>query len=78
MSCACDKGAADGKTFTEYVDFITDSVLSYPAAKDAISQLKRIGNDANHKVQFVNKADAERAMKIATYMLTAIYPFPAA
>lgn len=78
MACACDKGEADGKPFTAYVDFITSNVIAYPQAKAAIDAIRTIGNEANHHVTFVNQADATRAMKIVTYMLNTIYSLPAA
>ena len=76
MACACDKGAKDGKDFTEYVEYITSTVLTYEAARSAIDKIRGIGNSANHKIQFVNKSDAERAMKIITYLLSTIYSLP--
>ncbi len=78
MVCACEKGAKDGLTFTQYVDHITKNVLTFPAAQNAIDAIRGIGNDANHQVAMVNQADAERAMRIVTYMLNTIYSFPAA
>lgn len=78
MSCACDKGAKDGEPFTAYVDYITSQVLAFPAAKAAIDAIRTIGNDATHKLEFVNQADARRAMKIVTYMLNTIYSLPVA
>ena len=78
MATACQEGASDGKTFAEYVGYITDTVLTYPKAKASIDKIRGIGNDANHKVAFVTSDDAKRAMQIVTYMLSAIYSLPAA
>jgi hypothetical protein len=78
MVTACNKGETDGKRFVEYVQFITDKILQFPDAKAPITKIKDIGNDANHDASLVNKADAERAMKIVTYMLDMIYSLPAA
>lgn len=76
MACACDKGDAEGRKFVQYVDYITDEVLTYSDAKTAIEKIKDIGNEANHKISFVNKVDAERALKIVTYLLRAVYSLP--
>jgi hypothetical protein len=78
MACACDKSASDGLRFVEYVDYITNSVLTFPAAKASIDKIRDIGNDANHKIQFINQPDAARAMKIVTYLLNTIYSLPTA
>jgi hypothetical protein len=78
MATACNEGETDGKTFAEYVTYITTTVLSFPRAKAAIDSLRGIGNDANHKVAFVSPDDSKRAMQIVTYMLDTIYSLPAA
>jgi hypothetical protein len=78
MNCACHEGAGEGLRFVEYVDYITEKVLTYPRAKDSINAIKTIGNEANHHVDFVSADDAKRAMQIVVYMLDAIYSFPAA
>src|SRR6266496_2459889 len=58
MACACNEGESDGKKFVQYVDFIVGKVLTFPKAAAAISAIKKIGNDANHKIEFVSHDDA--------------------
>jgi hypothetical protein len=77
MAAACHEGDTDGKKFAQYVDFITNTVLTYPKAKTAIDKIRDIANEANHKIDFVTPADATKAMQIVTYMLNAIYSLPA-
>ncbi len=76
MACACHEGDADGKNFTDYVDFITNTVLTFPKAKTSIDKIRTIGNEANHNVDFVSHDAAKHAMQIATYMLNTIYSLP--
>jgi hypothetical protein len=76
MVCACERGDSDGKKFVEYVDFITQTVLSFAPARTAIDAIRTIGNDANHDVAFVTQDDARRALSIVTYMLNTIYSLP--
>jgi hypothetical protein len=78
MACACDKGAKEGESFVSYVDYIVSKVLNYDKAKTAIEAIKNIGNEANHKVQFVTPQDAHRSMSIIRYMLNTIYSLPVA
>ncbi len=78
MVTACNKGEKDGKRFIEYVDYITDTVLKFPEAKNSIAKIKDIGNDANHDATLVSQADAGHAIDIVTYMLNAIYALPGA
>jgi len=84
MACACheqDKAnqpVKEGESFAYYVDYLAQNILNFSAAKAPIDVIRKIGNDANHHVQFVNLTDAERSMKIVHYMLDTIYSFPAA
>jgi hypothetical protein len=84
MSCACHEQSLagqtveEGKTFVYYVDYIVNSVLTFPRAKTAIDKIRDIGNEANHHVAIVNPVDAERSMTIIQYMLNAIYALPSA
>lgn len=78
MATACKEGDTDGKKFVEYVDFVTNTVLTFPKAKPTIDKIRRIGNDANHSVQFVSREEAKAAMDIVTYMLNTIYSLPSA
>ena len=86
MVCACLKeqdanpGSQpnEGQSFKYYVDYIANNILTNVDAKPPIAAIRDIGNDANHKVTFVNQADAERAMKIVQLMLSYIYSFPKA
>jgi hypothetical protein len=76
MACACHEGATDGQPFVEYVKHITETVLTFPKAKDSIDKIRTIGNEANHTIRFVNREDARRALSIITYMLNTIYSLP--
>jgi len=90
MACACHedsqasagdpakKTLKDGQAFTDYVDYIVGIALPFPRARASIDAIRTIGNDATHKIDFVTQPDAERAMKIVTYMLDALYSLPTA
>lgn len=78
MLIAAKEGSQDISNFGKCVDFITNSVLTYPKAKPAIDVIRQIGNEANHQVQFVNETDSRRSLKIVELVLTAVYSLPAA
>jgi Domain of unknown function (DUF4145) len=78
MACACQEGDDEGKKFVQYVDYLLDKVIQIPKAKTAIAAIKNIGNDANHKLDFLNQDQAKRSLQIVTYLLTALYSLPAA
>src|SRR2546426_484377 len=72
------QGHKDGQSFAHYVDYITANVLTYAKTKASIDQIRQIGNDANHDITFVTQPDAEKAMRIITYLLDTLYAFPQA
>lgn len=78
MVTACAEGDSEGKSFLEYVDYITNKVLNFPRAKTHIDRIRVIANDATHKIAFVAQSDAQTAIEVVTYMLDTIYPLPAA
>jgi len=76
MVCACMEGADEGKSFLSYVDYIVQEVLPLPRARTSIDAIRQIGNEANHKVAFVTRSDARRALEIVSYLLNSIYSLP--
>lgn len=78
MACACHEGDTDGKKFVDYVDYITNNALTFPKARTSIDQIRSIGNEANHKLEFLDQDAAKRAMRIMEYMLNALYSLPSA
>jgi len=76
MVCAVDKGDTDGQSFAHYVDYLSSTILTYPAAKASLDGMKRIANDANHKVSFATEAEGRKAMQTAKYLLDAVYALP--
>jgi len=78
MACACHEGDTDNKTFAQYVDYILTNLLPIPKAKSSIDAIRNIGNEANHKLEFLTQDAAKRAIQIVTYMLDALYTLPTA
>lgn len=78
MACACHEGDDEGKKFVQYVDYLLDNSIKIPKAKAAIAAIKDIGNEANHKLDFLNQDQAKRSLQIVTYLLTALYSLPSA
>ena len=78
MVIACDKGAKEGLRFVEYVDYITANVVPVAGSREPIAWVKDIGNDANHRVQFLARTEAQRSLKICRYILETVYALPLA
>lgn len=73
MVIACKEGDVEGKSFLQYVDYIVEKVVPIPAARKAIDEIRKVGNDANHDVTFVDEAQSRQSMKILHYLLRAVY-----
>jgi hypothetical protein len=84
MACVCheqDKAKVtvkEGESFAYYVDYLTNTILTFAAAKGPLDAIRSIGNDANHHVQFVVQAEADRSMNIVWHLFNTIYSFTGA
>lgn len=78
MVAGAEQGADEDNNFAGFVDYIANSVLSFPRAKNAIDRIRTIGNEANHEVQFVSSEYASEALEITHYLLETLYGLPAA
>jgi hypothetical protein len=84
MSVACHQQeqlkdtVKEGETFTYYVNYLADKVLTFDAAKSPLEAIRVIGNEANHHLEFVKESDARRSLDIVQHMLNVIYSFPKA
>lgn len=76
MACAYRHGADEGRNFSDYVEYITNDVLVFPGARESINKIRTIGNDANHRLEFVQKDAAYTSLKIVSYILRTIYSLP--
>jgi hypothetical protein len=73
MACACNEGDTDGKSFVDYVTYITTHVLTDPKAKDLIDKIRGIGNEANHKIKFVSPpVTPDRELHAEHHLLAAV------
>ena len=84
MSCVCHEQekakvpVKEGEPFTYYVDYLANTILTFPAAKNAIDAIRKVGNEATHHVEMITRPDAERSLKIIGHLLNTIYSLPAA
>ena len=77
MNIAVAKGAAEGLSFVEYVDYLYNNHFLPPGSKDWVDHIRSMGNDANHKIEIIPKEVAERLMYFTSALLTFIYTLPA-
>lgn len=77
MNIAVAKGAKENLKFVQYVQWLVDNGYVPPDGKDWVEHIKDKGNDANHKIEIVVKADAEELLYFTEMLLTFIYAVPA-
>lgn len=77
MHIAVDKAdAAEGSTFSGYVDALERSGWITPGLSGAAAQIKNRGNAANHELPASNEADTRTTMYITEYLLKGMYELP--
>jgi len=77
MNVAVSEGADEGKSFAYYVKYLADEGHIPPKATTWVDHIRDKGNDANHEIQIMERADAERLIKFSEMMLRIMYEYPA-
>jgi len=76
MHIAVDKGAPAGKTFIEYVEYLADNHYVPLNGKIWVDHIRTKGNEANHEINIMAKADALNLINFIEMLLRIIYEFP--
>lgn len=77
MSVAVAEGADAGETFASYVQWLADS--GYVPAKGHawVDRIRQKGNEANHEIPHIERADAEDILSFTEMLLKVNYEMPA-
>lgn len=78
MHIAVSKGATPRDTFVNYIQFLADKNYIPPDARDWVDHIRTKGNEANHEIAIMGKADAEELLSFVEMLLKVIFEFPAA
>ena len=76
MHIAVAQQAAAGKSFVEYVEYLADKGYVPPNGRGWVDHIRTKGNEANHEIRLMKKADAEELISFAEMLLKFIYEFP--
>ena len=76
MNIAVAQGAAEGKTFIHYVEHLAASGYVPPNGRGWVDHIRKKGNEANHEITLMNKADAEELILFTEMLLKFVYEFP--
>ena len=73
MHIAVDKGAAEGKSFKFYLDFLETKGYITPSIKSWVDIIRKNGNDSTHKLETPSKERAENTFMFTMQLLRIIY-----
>lgn len=75
MHIAVDKSDKEGKSFKEYVDYLSGKYIS-SENKAWVDLIRNKGNEANHEIPLTSKEDAEQLIDFTEMLLKLIYEYP--
>jgi murein tripeptide amidase MpaA len=78
MHIAVSKGATPGESFVSYVEFLSSKNYIPPDAKQWVDHIRQKGNEANHEIVVMSRADADDLLSFSEMLLKLVYEFPAA
>jgi len=76
MNIAVNKGAEVGLRFVEYINFLAEKGFIPPDGQPWVDHIRKKGNDASHKIELMDKNDAEMLIRFVEMLLRFIYEFP--
>lgn len=76
MNIAVAEGAPEGKTFVEYVDHLNQNSYIPPKGKTWVDSIRKLGNEANHSIQFRSEDEATLILTFTEMLLRFIYEMP--
>ena len=76
MNISVAEGAKEGKNFTDYVNYLNDNNYIPPNGKKWVDSIRKLGNEANHNIEFKSQIEAERILNFTEMLLRFIYELP--
>jgi hypothetical protein len=76
MNIAVNEGANEGLGFVQYVDYLASNNYVPHHARTWLDQIRILGNEANHKIDFKSKDEALLILRFTEMLLKMIYEMP--
>ena len=76
MHLAVAQGAPEGESFLKYVDYLAAQGYVPPNGRAWVDHIRTKGNEANHEIKLMTKADAEELIVFAEMLLKFMFEFP--
>lgn len=77
MHIAVSQGSEAGGSFVSYVEFLAAKGYVPPGAKPWVDHIRQKGNEANHDIVIMSRADAEDLLSFSGMLLKLVFEFPA-
>jgi hypothetical protein len=72
---AVERGAPEG-SFREHVEYLAREGYIPPNAKNWVDYVRKRGNEANHEILLMSKADADGVLTLTEALLRSVYELP--
>jgi hypothetical protein len=76
MHIAVEKGDSAGKTFLEYIEYLSSKGFVPPNGEEWVDHIRQKGNEANHEIVLMSSEDAKDLITFIEMLLKFIYEFP--
>lgn len=76
MNIAVTEGEDHGKTYLEYVNYLDSKNYIPPKGKGWVDTIRKLGNEANHSIEFRSPEDARLILTFTEMLLKFIYEMP--
>ena len=76
MNIAVTEGADENLNFYQYVTYLNDENYIPPKGKEWVDAIRKLGNEANHNIEFKEQNEAERILNFIEMLLRFIYELP--
>ena len=76
MNISASEGAKEGLSYAEYVSYLDTNNYIPPKGKEWVDKIRKLGNEANHSIEFKTKEDASLILNFTEMLLRFIYEMP--
>jgi Domain of unknown function (DUF4145) len=76
MHIAVTKGAKEGESFLQYVEFLSQKGYVPPDGKGWVDHIRERGNEANHEIKIMSADDAQSLIQFSEMLLKLVFEFP--
>jgi hypothetical protein len=76
MHVAVEKGAKEGQTFQNYVNYLADNNFVPAGARAWVDEIRTKSNEANHQIVIKSVQEAKELIDFVEMLLMVVYDYP--